>query len=443
MDIRHWGLHQNNNEYFIDGINLREIIEIYGTPIHIINEKILREDTIQINEIFSKIYPRFQLFYSYKTNWTPGILKIINDHDIGAEVISPFELWLARKIGVPSNKIIYNGIIKPQDGLEDAIKNPIRLINIDTLREIDDIDRISKKFNKTINLGLRLCPPWKLKTQFGLSVKYGEAENAVTQIIKSDGRLVLKGLLTHTAEGARSSDIFLKEINFMLNFAKYLKERYGIVIEIIDIGGGLGVPSVEYMSILERILNRFFNKQLRLPELNNFEKLESFAEKISSEIKKQASKINIPLPILHMEPGRALVSRAQMMILKIYENRKRGKQKFLITDGGRQNNTFPLGYEKHYIYPILKNPNNSITKYSVVGRICSPADYVSKKIILPIIEKNDYLLIMDTGAYFNSYSNNFSFPRPAIVMINRGKIKLIRQRETFEHLIGMDSFINE
>jgi len=145
MDIRHWGLHQNNNEYFIDGINLREIIEIYGTPIHIINEKILREDIIQINEIFSKIYPRFQLFYSYKTNWTPGILKIINDHDIGAEVISPFELWLARKIGVPSNKIIYNGIIKPQDGLEDAIKNPIRLINIDTLREIDDIDNLIKQ----------------------------------------------------------------------------------------------------------------------------------------------------------------------------------------------------------------------------------------------------------------------------------------------------------
>jgi len=442
MEISYWGFLKEDKDIIINKFNLLELVENYGTPLHIINKEILMEDIGNFQNTFLKYYPKFQLFYSYKTNWTPFILKIMNEMGIGAEVISPFELWLARKIGVNSRKIIYNGIIKPSEGLLDAIKDPIALINIDTLAEIPEIIKIAIEFSSKINVGIRICPPWGWNAQFGMSLENGEADFAVKQLLKYKQHIQLKALLIHAGTGARSSKIYLDEIKYLFKFAKSLKQNYGIVIDIIDLGGGMGVPTVQNMSKSEVILYRYFNKKFKLPDYNQFESLENFAKNISKEIHYQSDKTGLPVPKLHLEPGRALVSRAQFMVLKIYEIRNRGKRNILITDGGRYNNTFPLSFEKHYVFPLYVNHKNSNEKmdYTVVGRICSPGDWVFKIIELPKVEKGDYLLIMDAGAYFNSYSNNFSFPRPASIMVDKNKVTLIRKRENYSHIIAMDKF---
>ncbi len=440
MDIGYWGLSRKDKSIYINDVNIRDIIDEFGTPTHIINEGALKEDIKNVIEVFKKSYSNFQLFYSYKTNWTPAILKILLEQKVGAEVISPFELWLARAIGVPSNKIIYNGIIKPEDGLINAIKNPINIINIDTLREIEDIRHLAQKHNKRIDVGLRLCPPWGWNAQFGLSLKDNEAQIAVREILKYRDWLNLKGLLVHCASGFRNSKYYEKELNYMFSFAKYINREHDVRITIFDIGGGLGVPTVENMSKLEIVLNRFFGIPLRMPQIDKFEKLESIAPKIGSKISNNSASKSSPPPMLHMELGRALVSRCQFLVLKVFEVRKRGKKTILITDGGRNNTTFPMGWEKHFVLPLREPKNRNIEKryYTAVGRICSPSDWVFKNLSLERIEKGDYLLIMDTGAYFTSHSNNFSFPRPAIVMVNGNDFCLARERESYSYMVGMD-----
>lgn len=446
MDVEHWGLWRKGASIYINNVNIRDIIAEVGTPTHIINEAVLNEDIRHVIEAFKTSYPNFQLFYSYKTNWTPAILKTLHKHDVGAEVISPFELWLARSMGVPSNKIIYNGIIKPEDGLINAINYPINLINIDTLREIEDVARLAQEHNKIIDIGLRLCPPWGWNAQFGLSLKGNEAQTAVREIMKYSERLNLKGLLIHCASGLRNSQFYEKELDSMFSFARSIDQKHGLKITTFDIGGGLGVPTVENMSKPEIVLNRFFGMPLRMPKIDKFEKLESVATKVASKILNRATSDGSPPPKLHMELGRALVSRCQFLVLKVYEVRKRGNKTILVTDGGRNNSTFPMGWEKHFVFPLTEADGMGMAKqcYTAVGRICSPSDWVFKNLRLGEVARGDYLLIMDTGAYFISHSNNFSFPRPAIVMVSGNDCRLARKRESYSHMVGMDKiFGNE
>jgi diaminopimelate decarboxylase len=139
-----WGLSVNEKNHLTVGdADAVELAEKYGTPVYIVNEERLRQNYNRFYKAFKSRYPNFEVSYSYKTNCIPGVLNVLHEIGAKAEVISGYELWLAQRLSVTQDSIIFNGPNKTSEELTTAIKQGIKLINADSLSEIESIDRIS------------------------------------------------------------------------------------------------------------------------------------------------------------------------------------------------------------------------------------------------------------------------------------------------------------
>jgi len=149
----------------------------------------------------------------------------------------------------------------------------------------------------------------------------------------------------------------------------------------------------------------------------------------------------VPRPEILLEPGRALTSSAQVLLLTVKEIKRRGRTRFAVVDGAMQQIAFPLSYEYHAcLVASCASGQRPRRRYFVVGPLCSPEDVLYRNWRLPELVEGDVLAVMDAGAYFTSFANNFSFPRPPIALVRDGHGRLVRQRETFAAIAAPDSF---
>ena len=116
---------------------VNELVEKYGSPLYVFHEDEFRNNYLNLLNTFRAIYPKYNIAYSYKTNYTPGICKIVRELGGLAEVVSEMEYMLARKIGYDCSDIVYNGPVKG-DSLFEHLKNG-GVANIDSLDEMNTV----------------------------------------------------------------------------------------------------------------------------------------------------------------------------------------------------------------------------------------------------------------------------------------------------------------
>src|SRR5215831_6466111 len=137
MESSEWGLTRNEADHLVlGGCDLVALARRYGTPLHVADETALRRNYGALLGATSAGASRARVFYSYKSNCVPGLLRVLHDEGCGAEVTSPYELWLARRLGVPPPQIVYNGVNKSADDLRAAVEFGVGLINVDSLAEL-------------------------------------------------------------------------------------------------------------------------------------------------------------------------------------------------------------------------------------------------------------------------------------------------------------------
>jgi len=220
---------------------------------------------------------------------------------------------------------------------------------------------------------------------------------------------------------------------------KELKDKTGLELKYLDLGGGFGIPTVKTFSIFEMAFYKIFDIPPKAPDIKKCPSIESFGKAISECLIADLERYGLKKPILILEPGRAITSDAQVLLITVGDIKKRSDgSKFAITDGGMQNIAFPLSYEYHECLLANKCSAKSEDRYYVTGPLCSPEDLLYRNWRLPDLKSGDILVIMDAGAYFTSFSNNFSFSRPAIVSTQAGFHKIVRERENFNNMIGLD-----
>lgn len=435
-----WDIEVNSKGHLsVGGIDTIELVERHGSPLMVVNKKKLLSDAKNAINAF-KIAPQgSKILYSYKTNGIPGIIKELHDLGIGAEVISPYELWLAERLGVKGDMIVYNGVNKTEESLNRAIKMDVLSINIDSFEEIDLLCRIAKRLNKRANVGIRLG--LVAKSQFGLEIESGEAMDACEKIAALSRHLNLQCVHFNVTSNERSASTHKYYSDKALNFISKLKAKRGIAISYLDIGGGFGVETTKNMSGYEYGLYRLFGCLPKPPSPDDYQPVDSFFSDIIENIRQSCERLNLDVPKIIIEPGRLVTSRSEFLLASVnsIKNKNNGTI-FAITDAGRLSMTFPCDFEYHEVF-VANRPNDKLDEvYQVMGRICTSADWMFKNRCLPELKAGDILAVMDAGAYFSSYSSNFAFPRPAIVMIDDGKARVIREQETFEHLTAMDVF---
>jgi len=410
---------------------LKEIINFHKTPVYIVSKRIIQENCRNFSVSFRRYYPNASFFYSYKTNSIPAILKIIHEEGFGAEVVSPFELDLALRLLKDPDRIIFNGPDKGAEGIRKAIDLGIRLINIDSLDELITVSKIAEEKKRRVRIGLRIRPLHNKGAHFGFSFNFRELLFLLNKISDCSW-LELDALHCHLGSNIKKPLFYLEAIRKNARLLKIVKKETGIEIESLDLGGGFGIDAVKNTNFCERILNKYCNYQIKVKE--NV-KIEHFASGISSCLKNEFGKYKLKLPALLLEPGRAIIGNAQDLFLSVISI----KGNRIVVDGGLFNMALPLLAEQHSAKILGKEDSKATKRYRIEGNLCAPEDILYNNVILPQPETGDVLIVKDTGAYFNSFASNFSFPRPPNVMINEdNSFELIRRRESFEDMVGRD-----
>lgn len=434
-----WGCGADENGHLlIGGICSQAMVKEFGTPLHVVNESVLLDTYKTFFDSFGAVYPNVKLATSYKTNPVPHVIKTLHDAGSYAEVISHFELWLALKLGVPPDKIILNGPGKSDAMLELAIDNRVEMINIDGPEEIDKIAQLASASSIQQNVGLRVVTSVGWSSQFGLSIASGAAHAAFEQMLHHP-ELRPTGIHLHLGTGIQNIETYVQAVREIIEFSEKLETVHGIEIDHFDLGGGFGVPTVRGMDEWDlRMISLGYSA--RQPNPVGVPTPRDYASALAPLLQKLVtrSEDNSQSPKVVFEPGRAITSSSQTLLLSILAKKPGIEDKeFLIADGGK-NITMPLGWETHRIFAANKLKAKASNKYDVFGPLCHPGDIVVKNQVFPVLETGDNLAIMDAGAYFIPNQMNFSNPRPPIVSISHGTATLVRQKEEFEDIVRLD-----
>lgn len=410
---------------------ISKIIEQYKTPLHIVDRNKIQSNCQGFTRAFRDNYVCVDLFYSYKTNSTPAILETIHDEGFGAEVVSGFELELALRLGLKPERIIFNGPAKTEFEIEKAIDLGVKLINLDSPDELAIVEDLAGKIRKKVPVGLRIRSSYDKTAHFGFPPYFNELSPFLKRI-KASKYLYLKALHLHQGTDIRKVAPYLTAIKNSARLLHAIKKTFGMEIEFLDLGGGLGITTARHINYLERILRMFFPYE---PKIKDVIRLGYFASKILLCLKGEFRKFGLKLPRLFLEPGRAIIADAQDLFLSVV----RIKGKTVIVNGGALSFASPLRSELHDVNILDKECAPRREYYKVCGNLCASSDIFFDHARLPHLKRGDIMIIKGTGAYFNSLSSNFSFPLPAVVMLEDGiRGRLIRRREGFEDMVATD-----
>ena len=450
-DPGNWGLTVGNDGALtIGGVKCTDLAGQFGTPLHVVDEAGLRRTAGALLSAFSTVYPgKFSAHYAFKCNPVPGVVDMIRKTGFKAEVMSAFELALARRLGFVGNDIIVNGPYKPVDFLEDCLKQNVRLIIIDNLNELETLNRLASEHQKTASVLLRINPDYLSKGMnsgtatgsrkgcaFGLDLEGGEAAKCL-KILKTFKNLAFQGFHFHIGTGIRCPEDYYHAL-CKLKKLVVQAQKTDLEVRVIDIGGGIAAPMSREMNNLELL---YYTATNRLPEADIRPRPDfaAFAEAVARGIRVLFP--DGPWPELIAEPGRSVAGPHQLLLLQVHQVKKRpGAGVWITTDGGIGTVTMPTYYEYHEVFLASDVRRPGKHRATINGPGCFAADQVYRNKRMPEVYAGEMLAVMDSGAYFTSWESNFGYPRPAVVVVSDGTTSLLRRRETLEAMMEKDLF---
>lgn len=416
---------ENEPVTHIESVPVKRLLKDYGSPLFVISEKQIRRNYQNASRIFKTRYPKLQFAWSYKTNYLNAVCQIFHQEGSWAEVVSRFEYDKAIHNGVPGNKIIFNGPYKKDEDLIEAATNN-SLIHIDHYDELYSLIRLSEELNIRprvairINMDTGIYPKWD---RFGFNFENGQAWNALTRIINSKN-LDLVGLHCHIGTFMLTASAYEKAARNLCELAWSLKERYGKMVQYIDLGGGF--PSTNTL------------KGAYLPGIDTVPTLDQFADAITDVILGYGFRQE-ELPLLILESGRALVDDAGYLLGTVMANKRLSDgRRATILDFGINSLFTSLWYE-HKVSPA-QSKGDQTEEMVLFGPLCMNIDVVRESIVMPLLERGDQVVVHKVGAYNMTQWMQFITLRPNIVLIDQeNNTHVIRQSETREYIESLEN----
>lgn len=436
VPLSHWGLSIGTNGTLHWGDHdLVELAREHGSPLYVVNgDRLTEAAEAAIAPCTSGAGA--DVFYSYKTNPIPAVLQRLHAAGIGAEVISAYEYWLARRLGVPGNRIIYNGPAKSEASVRQAIRDGVHLLNANSLAEVERSIHLAADEGHTLRLGIRVNLPGMWGGQFGLSSESPQVVEAV-ELARSRPEVDLVGLHVHQGGTIRTRDHWADHVTSVLDFCDALSETTDWSPSVVDFGGSLACPSSEGIDDRQFRLNRALGADLLAPDPATAITVGEAAALAADLTRDRSEARGLTPPELAIEPGRALTADTQLLLLRVHDRKDDIEPTHLIMDGGR-NLADPLPTHFHQLISVTGPGEPVVGPYRLVGPICTPADVLYYNWELPRTEIGDLVAVMDAGAYFVPFSTSFSFPRPGIAVVGEDGIELARVNETYDDLVGRD-----
>ena len=407
-----------NKNLHCENINLIELSKKVGSPFYCYSSKILESKYSELTDAFKE--EDLLVCFSLKANSNQSIIKTFSSLGSGADVVSIGELKRALKAKIPPNKIVFSGVGKNTDEIIFAIKNKILMINVESISELKQISTQAANLNMIAPISLRVNPDieaggnekistGKKQDKFGISIK--EAID-VYELASNLDNIEIKGIDVHIGSQINDLEPFEKTFNSIVETITKLKDK-NIDIDIIDIGGGIGINYTD-----EKGLN-----------------IKDYAALVSKKLGSLNKKIII-------EPGRFLTAESGILVTKIIYIKENESKKFIIVDAAMNDFIRPSLYGSlHNALPIIENDKERpIESYDVVGPICETGDFFIKDFKTSQLLERDLLAITNVGAYGSVLSSNYnSRPSIAEIIIKDDSYSVIKKRQDIEEMIDQDS----
>ncbi|MDD3296792.1 MAG: diaminopimelate decarboxylase [Candidatus Omnitrophica bacterium] len=412
-----------NRELYCEGCKAKDLAKEYGTPLYVYSRRTLTEHFDKIKKAFRSIKP--VICYSVKANSNLTLLKLIVAAGGGLDIVSGGELYRAKKVKCPPERIVYASVGKTDLEIQEAISYGILMFNVESTPELHNINRIASRLNKKVRVALRFNPDVKPKTHSYIitgkkETKFGMDSETLKNIFLEQynyPNIKLAGIHMHIGSQISQAGPFIKAIGKVKKIITQLRQK-GIIISYLNIGGGLGIV---------------YNKEK--PQTAG-----EFANKVLPLLK------GLDLKVL-LEPGRFIAGNSGIFLTKVIYVKNTPVKKFFIVDGAMNDLLRPSLYGAYHdvvtVNKNLKSKTQNQKLADVVGPICESGDFLAKDRSLEA-KQGDYLAVMGAGAYGFSMSSNYnSRRRPAEVLVDGKTSYIVRRRESYQDLTGNEVILKK
>lgn len=411
--------------YTFSGCDTVELAKEYGTPLYVMSEDIIIERINEIKDSFINKYENVRCYYASKAFLTKEMTRIIKREGLGLDVVSGGELYTAKAVDFPMEKIMFHGNNKTPDEIEMGIKHEIGHFVVDSIGEIELINGIAKGLDKKVDILIRVTPGVDSDTHRYISTgsidsKFGIPIPHLKEAVKKSMELEninLKGFHFHVGSQLFDNASHIMATTILLKIIKEMKDKLGFVAKELDLGGGFGIY---------------------YKEGDNVKELSYFVDPMMELIKDFISDNDLPMPKISIEPGRWIVGEAGITLYTIGSIKEiPDVRTYVGIDGGMTDNPRPALYQAEYEAVVANKADEELTNtVTIAGKCCESGDILIWDLEVPTLESGDILAVKSTGAYNYSMASNYNrLPRPAVVMLKDGESRLIVKRESYEDML--------
>jgi len=404
-------------------VSLARLAERHGTPLYVYSTATIRERVTSFQRAFRKI--PHTICYSVKANSNLSILRMLLRCRCGFDVVSGGELDRVLTVDRrAAAKVVFSGVGKTREEMSAALKADILLFNIESASELAVLAECAAQLRKIARVALRVNPDVAADTHPYISTglhkhKFGvpiaEARALYARAAKAQF-LKVAGVSVHIGSQITDVSPFEETATRVADLVRNLRAD-GHTIDYVDTGGGLGIPYHE-------------------PGLEFDKYVTQYAKAITTPLR------DLNLHLL-LEPGRAIVGPAGILLTTVLYKKENEGKSFLVVDAGMNDLIRPSLYGAHHeIVPVVQSDDVALktNTVDVVGPVCESGDFFARDRKLPEVEEGDLLAILDAGAYGMSLASNYNTrPRPAEVLVNSKSAKVIRRREKIRDLYAAES----
>jgi diaminopimelate decarboxylase len=401
-----------------EDVNLKMLAEEVGTPFYCYSTATLERHFKVMNQAFAGT--EHLLCYAMKANSNQAVLKTMAALGAGMDVVSEGELRRALAVGVPARKIVFSGVGKTAKEMAYALKEGIACFNVESEPELELLSSVAQRVGQRASVSIRVNPDVDAKTHAKITTGKADNKFGISYLRASEvyaraaalPNIDIAGVDMHIGSQITELAPFEQAFKLMATLVEQLKSE-GHNIRHLDLGGGLGVPyrgdndipphPDEYAAMVKRTLGHLGLKYM-------------------------------------MEPGRMIVGNAGILVSRVIYNKENEGRHFIIQDAAMNDLIRPTLYDAyHEILSVDETRNSQTVEADVVGPVCESGDYFAKSRRLPKLEQGDLLAMMTAGAYGAVQSGTYN-TRPLIpeVLVNADQWALVRPRQTYEELIGLD-----
>lgn len=405
---------RKKNELYCEGVRVSDIVKKTGTPAFIYSHAAFTGRLRELQKAFKSIKPL--ICYSMKANSNIAVLRALVKKGSGLDIVSGGELERAKRAGCPGKKIVFAGVGKTDEEIKAAIQYGILFFNVESLPEIEAINRVASKLKKRAAISLRINPDVDPRTHKHISTGKKESKFGI-DLLRAEKAFIGRaqfpwvrfvGLHVHIGSQIESGAPFVAAFKKVMRFISDLK-RHGVKLEFLNIGGGLGVT---------------YDKEKP-------QKASDFAKKVAPILKKTGLKVI-------MEPGRFIAANSGILAARVIHVKETDVKKFAVIDAAMNDLIRPSFYEAyHGIEPVLKKSRSKQVVYDVVGPVCESGDYLAKDRKLDELQRGDLVAVFSAGAYGFVMSSNYNTRGKAVEVLVKGSaFHVVKKRETVAELLA-------